>query len=137
MKAPPQPESIPVASQTVVTFAVKNNKLSHYPRRDNDVIAYYKDHNQSNPEKPEQIRWVVRDMAANQHLEVRAKNPGTGIFGGDLFVIAAGYNSITSGAPLIQPGKGQDLNWPYSVHLMENGREVDQIDPMVIIKNDP
>jgi hypothetical protein len=48
-----------------------------------------------------------------------------------------GSNTVKSGPPTKSPAKGEDLNWPYSITLMDSKGEVDTIDPMVIIKNDP
>jgi hypothetical protein len=139
-----QPQIVPqcdianVANQSVVMIAVRNNQLSLYPRRTNDVVAYYHPvPEKSSPEKPNEVRWVVGGLGPNQSVRIVAKTPGTGLFPSDEFEINSACNSIRSGFPQMGPGAGTELNWCYSVVLLENGIVIDTIDPMIIIKNDP
>jgi hypothetical protein len=137
LQTPPQCELSDVANQVVVTIAVKNGKLRHYPQRNHDVVAYFKEPGKASPEKPEQVRWVVRDLGPGQEIVIRAKDPGTGIFPLDEYRITAGSNSIVSGPPRVQPPQKREMAWSYSITLMEGKNVLDFIDPSVIIKNDP
>lgn len=134
----PQCDIANVANQTVVMIAIRNGHLSLYPRRTNDVIAYFHPVPElSAPEKPNEVRWVVGGLGPNQSVRIVAKTPGTGLFPSDEFEISSACNSIRSGFPQRGPGDGAELNWSYSVVLLENGQVIDTIDPMIIIKNDP
>lgn len=135
-----QPQSLDMANQVIVTIAVKNRKLSYYPRRDNDVIVYAKDPERGHPEKPDQVRWVATGLESdNQFLLIQAKktNPAGPIFPFPEYRLTRISNTTVSGVPQVRPPDHGETRWGYSITLMEGDKVVDTIDPLIIVKNDP
>lgn len=139
MTAPPEPQKLEdIQNQTLVQIAIRKRKIHLYPQRASDAVVYHKaPTEQASPVKPEQVRWVVGNLAPNQQLRIEAKPSEEDIFAARTFVITGDCNTILSGEPRRSAGYGRELRWNYSITLVEDGRPVDTIDPTIIIKDDP
>ncbi len=132
-----------------IWITVKNNKteIEVYPKRKNDTTVFHsKTPGLASPWKPRQVRWVVAGMTAGQRLVIEKKaspsNYGDDTFDGTRFVIDAPDNTINSGDTTRGPDPGKtELYWDYSITLYATTAEpmppVAQLDPMIIIKDDP
>lgn len=134
---------MPDANQVLVTIAVSNDKLSIFPRREDDVAIYcnsrsMKDAPQS-PEKPRELCWVVTGASATQRVHIQAKNPAMGMFEREEWDVPGphGERSARSGFVKACPAQGHYAVWGYEVALYDGAERKDYIDPTIIIKTDP
>jgi hypothetical protein len=127
-----------LANQVVITIAVEGNRLKMFPCRSGDIMTYYrKPGARHSPVKPVEVRWVVRGLTGNRKVQIRPKEGNTGIFLDTPVDISPPNNSLRSGQPRRGPLPGTTLTWEYEVALMDNGTELDLIDPDIQIKQDP
>ena len=130
-------ETLHVANQVLVTIAVKGNKLSMYPQRSGDVLAYFRRQGHS-PAKPVEVRWAVDGLGKDQMVRIVSKPGVDPVFPGEPYEIAYPNNTICSQSPMKGPKTPHGvLSWSYTITLLENGRTLDVIDPDVEIKEDP
>jgi hypothetical protein len=123
-------------NQTLVTIAIKNNKLSVYPKRAGEVRAYYrkKDYH---PELPTEIRWVVTGLESGQSIRIEAKDSQPHLFPAP-FVITHPENTVCSQSPSNGPSSPHSaLTWSYAVKLLQGTTILDTLDPDVEIKDNP
>lgn len=128
-------------NQVLVHIRVEKEKLFLYPKRATDTVLYHKsDKNPGKPDpaKPHEVRWIVSGLQDNQEVRIEVPNGGS-VFGQTEFPIPGGYNSIRSGEAKDGPsGPATELMLKYDI-VLENkgGGELDRIDPIIIIKDDP
>ena len=132
----PQPVTVAeLMNRAIVNIFVRNNKLSVFPRRQGDVVVYYSRPGVGSPEKARQVLWVVDGLPSNQRIEIRGKD-GTHPFTGGLHDIGVGENLCHSTDVKTSVGK-QGMTWSYSIALYDGKVLIHQLDPDVVIKDDP
>ena len=127
-----------LVNHTIVTIAIQNGKLSLYPRRSEDVVTYSTaPPDPAAPEKPREVRWIVRGKAPDQRIVIRPKEEAPRAFRTQ-YSIAGDDNTVVSGRTGQHPGRGHGFKWAYDVILYDGkGVEIDRIDPDVVVKSDP
>jgi len=126
---------LPVANQVLVTIAVEDGKLSLYPDRGNDVVVFHRSEGY-HPERPNQVRWVAVGLSEGQEIVLEPKANQPDVFD-EIHHIEFGKNSVCSGSPKRSPDVGTRLFWNYTIKLVQDGKQIDEIDPGVEIKDDP
>jgi hypothetical protein len=139
--------SIPVAellNQVLVQVTVRNGRLHAYPQRTRDIVVFHEDpsdpQRRPSPVKPREIRWLVHGLAENERIEfvpVAGQTQQLANMSGTMCREGPGVHTLTSGAPRTGPGHGREDLWEYDLVLYRDDKEVDRIDPTIIIKEDP
>ena len=142
-RTPIQSEALPLDRATVVHLSViragSGFELRVFPKRSGDTMVFHSESEELGaPEKPRQVRWLVTGLGEGQTVRISARVPESDMLPQDTYEITYPHNSVLSGEAVMHPGPGRDLTWGYTVSLLDAKRRVlDQIDPVVIIKNDP
>ena len=126
-----------IANQTLVTIAVRGNKLHVFPKRRSEVVAYQVDPAAGNPALPTEIRWAVVGLGPGQKIVIKPKPGHEQTFAQPEYVISGGDNTACSGPLKIHVRPAYSVLWSYSVELMKGTTRLDYIDPDVEIREDP
>jgi hypothetical protein len=142
---PRQPHTITgLSNQALVHIDVSDGSISCFPQRADDTVIFNCWDPRHPPQaRPREVRWIVSGLLPGQFVRIEPKEDVSGaMFGSpkDLDV-PHGFNSVTSGFPLMRAGAGCSLNWAYSIVLYEKtgGKDVEKarLDPVIIIKEFP
>jgi len=131
-----------ILNQALVQIVIKGNKLHVYPQRGTDTLIYYvspENRRGGNhaPAKPWETRWVVDGLKEGQRIVIAPKAPGEDVLESE-YVIVWPDNSVRSGEPTRSPGgKPLELHWKYNIFLYQDTKLLDQLDPEVVVKDDP
>ncbi len=140
---PSIPQTLPeISNQVLVQIEVVDGKIYVYP--DEAEIYYVWDPAHATPGRPHEVRWMVKGLEPGQHVRIVPKNPANDAFGcGSQFEVPPGYNSVPSGHPRLRPSPpNKRLDWFYTILVIEKDpggkdRVVAQLDPDIVIKDDP
>lgn len=117
--------------------------LEMYPRRYGDTLLFFDGSvpggKKASTSKPREVLWMAYNVPANFQIELTPKPKTTAIFNPPYPVLD---NKTTSAhlKPQAGPDKDElDVRWSYNATLrnLNDNSISDQIDPEVIIKNDP
>jgi hypothetical protein len=130
-----------LSNQLLVQVEILNGKkICCYPQRETETTIYYWWDTASPLQgRPLEVRWVVTGLKKDQFIRIEPKETN----GGEMFdpprvlEVSDGYNTITSGSPLLRPGPGNTLKWRYNIVLYDKGGQLDRLDPDVVIKDYP
>ena len=116
---PRKPETIPgIANQALVQIEIVSGKIYCYPQRESETTIYFWwDAATPLQGRPREVRWLVKGLQKDQFVRVEPKDPA----GREMFDdppeldVSEGFNSITSGFPLLRPGPGKRLTMHYNI----------------------
>ena len=135
-------QTIPgLSNQVLVQIEITRGKIHCYPQRASDTLIYKRTKARVPLHgRPLEVRWVVTGLQAGQFVRIQPKDRGPKTFARKSpFQIGPDSNTLTSGHPRHGAGPGRCFTWRYDIVLYagERGKELDRLDPGIIIKDYP
>jgi len=123
------------ADAELIRISVAGGKLAMLVKKH---TIFYNDpaRGPATPGRPGEVAWLAFGLAPNQKVMIEAKAPSRGkghMVKDDHGPIVTGANPLYSGKP-----KGAPSTWVYNVILLDGaGKQLDMIDPTIVIDPDP